>query len=300
MPAPGHPLHEALFHYYCEFDAVALLNQCMVPGLSPTADALTNFLGTRIPAKIHPDILAPMMGHVEGVPNPGNWHADIAEWAAALRAVSLARDTFRIVELGCGWGCWLVNTGVAARARGLKVDLIGVEGDANHLANAAETLALNGFAPDQFALHHGVAGPKPGKALFPNAAAGTAGWGGEAVFYPDDQTLGRAKADPNVQVLDCLTLSDMAKGAPIDLLHIDIQGAEADYVAGSAAAIAAQVKRVLIGTHSRAIEGRLCAFFLDHGWRLEMDRPAIAPPAQGRPEIAIDGVQMWSNPALPD
>ena len=300
MPAPGHPLHEALFHYYCEFDAVGLLHRFVAPGLQPVPDALTNFLGTRVPAKIHPEILAPMMGHVEGVPNPGNWHADIAEWAAALRAVEEARDTFRIVELGCGWGCWLVNTGMAARARGLTVDLIGVEGDHNHLANARETLTLNGFEPAQFRLHHGVAGPKPGKALFPNAAAGTAGWGGEAIFYPEPDMLTRAAGDPDVQILDCLTLPAMAGDKPIDLLHIDIQGAEADYVAGSYDAIAAQVKRVLIGTHSRAIEGQLCAFFLDRGWLLEMDRAAIAPPVGGRPQVSIDGVQMWSNPALAD
>lgn len=295
MPAPGHSVHEALFHYYCEFDAVGLLQQFAVPELLPRSDVLTNFLGTRIPAKIHPEILAPMMGHVEGVPNPGNWHADIAEWAAALRAVEKAKGTFRIVELGCGWACWLVNTGVAARDCGLSVDLIGVEGDHNHLANAKETLTLNGFAETDFTLHHGVAGPDPGKALFPNAAAGAAGWGGEATFYPEADALARAANDSDVQILDCLTLSVMAGDKPIDLLHIDIQGAEADYVIGSYDAIAAQVKRVLIGTHSRAIEGQLTAFFLEKGWELEMDRPAIAPPRGGRPQILIDGVQMWLN-----
>lgn len=300
MPAPGHPLHEALFHYYAEFDAVGLLHQFVVPGLSPTPEVLTNFLGARIPARIHPDILTPMMGLVEGPPDPGNWHADIAEWGAALRAVDQAKTTFRIVELGCGWGCWLVNTGTAARARGLEVDLIGIDGDPNHIANAAETLALNGFGPETFRLHHGVAAPKQGKALFPNVAAGTAGWGGEAIFYPSPQDLVSAQSDPNVQVLECLTLPDMAGDAPIDLLHIDIQGAEADYVTGSYEAISKQVKRVLIGTHSRAIEGHLSTFFLERNWRLEMDRPAITPPNRGRPEIAIDGVQMWSNPSLPE
>jgi len=58
------------------------------------------------------------------------------------------------------------------------------------------------------------------------------------------------------------------------------------------------VKRVLIGTHSRAIEGRLFTHFETLGWRLEMERPALAPPVAGRPEIKIDGVQLWANPAL--
>lgn len=299
MPAPGHALNEALFHYYSEFDAHGLVHQFVEPGLQPTPGVLTNFLGTQIPAKIQPDLLEPLMGGVDGPPNPGNWHADIAEWAGALRAVDLAKDTFRIVELGCGWGCWLVNTGMAARNRGLKVDLIGVEGDANHMANAAETLQMNGFGPGDYTLHHGVAGPKSGKALFPNAEAGAAGWGGEAIFYPDRAALARAESDPSVQVLDCKTLPDMAGDAMIDLLHIDIQGAEADYVEGSYNAISRQVRRMLIGTHSRAIEGQLSAFLLQQNWRLEIERPAIAPPHNGRPVTLIDGVQLWSNPSLP-
>jgi hypothetical protein len=40
---------------------------------------------------------------VEPIPIPANWHADIAEWAAALRAVDLARGSFTMAELGCGW-----------------------------------------------------------------------------------------------------------------------------------------------------------------------------------------------------
>ncbi len=58
------------------------------------------------------------------------------------------------------------------------------------------------------------------------------------------------------------------------------------------------MKRVLIGTDSRVIEGQLCGHFLGHGWRMEMERPALAPLLNGRPEIRIDGVQMWANPEL--
>ena len=65
-------------------------------------------------------ILDGRAGEVEDMPIPANWHADIAEWAAALRAVELARGTFSMAELGCGWGCWMNNTGVAARAAGLR------------------------------------------------------------------------------------------------------------------------------------------------------------------------------------
>ena len=132
------PLHEALFHYACEFDAEALLEQFHPADLAPEEGIVTNFLGTRIRPSVYPSILEIMAGTVEPVPHPGNWHADIAEWAAALYSVAAAKESYRIVELGCGWGCWITNMGVAARRRGLAVDLVGIEGDANHLANAVE------------------------------------------------------------------------------------------------------------------------------------------------------------------
>lgn len=299
MP-PIRPLHEALYHYSCEYDAYGLILSFAVQGQKPDPDLIRNFLGVKIPVKVYPPVLEAMKGRVEPVPDPGNWHADIAEWGGALRAVAQARNgRFRIVELGCGWGCWLVNTGAAARSRGLEVDLIGVEGDANHLANAREVLEMNNFSERDFRLNHGVAGPRPGKAIFPKSEKGNAAWGGEAIFYPDEARLATAAQDPSVQVLDCLTLDMLSSGQVIDLLHIDIQGGETDYVRGNMASMEQLVRRVLIGTHSRVIEGQLMEHFQKAGWRMEMDRPVIAPLQAGVPVTRIDGVQMWANPALP-
>lgn len=91
----------------------------------------------------------------------------------------------------------------------------------------------------------------------------------------DSATLSAAEARTDVQMLDCLTLADLAQGQPIDLLHLDIRGTELDYVCGNFNALNAQVKRGLIGTHGRQIEGALCKHFLDADWRMEMDRLGI-------------------------
>lgn len=300
MPHPHHPLHEALFHYYCEFDAVALIHQFTETELTGTAGTLTNFMGLKVPVSVFPPVLAAMDGQVEGPPNPGNWHADIAEWAAAFHAITSVKDQgqARVVELGCGWGCWLNITGMAARKLGMDVSLIGIEGDANHLANARTTLGMNGFDEDDFTLVHGIAAPTTGQAIFPGPAAGEASWGGEAIYNAPANVLARAKKDPTVQVLDCYPLSTLSPSGIIDLLHIDIQGAEADFVAGNMDDMKTHVRRVLIGTHSRAIEGRLDTLFMAQGWRLEMDRPVIAPLQNGVSTLHIDGVQMWANPEL--
>jgi hypothetical protein len=290
------PLHDALWHYACGFDALALLGRFQAAGQQPEPGIIRNFLGTRIEPLIHPAVLAPAAGTVEGLPLPGNWHADIAEWAAALLTVERAQGTYRIVELGCGWGCWMTNMGVAARARGLKVDLIGIEAEAQHLAAAHRTLALNGFGAGDYALTHGVAGPTPGHAIFPRAAPGQAGWGGAAVLDPAPADLAAARGRADLQVLDRVTLGQLSAGRPIDLLHIDIQGAEVDFVTGNLAQMKAHVRHVLIGTHSRVIEGALIGCLGAAGWTIEMERPAVMPFRNGAPSLEIDGVQLWKGP----
>ena len=300
MPHSAHKLHDALYHYYCEFDAPALLEKFARDNLSGTPGMLTNFIGVRVPIQVFPHVLEARDGDVEGIPDPGNWHADIAEWAAVLHSVDQSRKTFRIVELGCGWGCWLNIAGVAALQRDLTVDLIGIEGDKNHLINARATLDANDFTEVNSRLIHGVAGPTKGEAIFPDPAAGEAGWGGKAIFDADAKTLAKAKADSSVQVLDCYPLSELARDGAIDLLHIDIQGAETDFVAGNITDMCNHVRRVLIGTHSRSIEGSLQSLFLGAGWHMEMERPVIAPLKKGVPVTQIDGVQMWANPDLVD
>lgn len=295
MTQPG---MNALYNYYCEFDAIDTLQRYADTTQQPEEGFVRNFLGVKVPPAVFPPILDPMSGLVEPIPDPGNWHADIAEWAAALRAVDGSGDMFRVIELGCGWGCWITNTGHAARKTGRSVDMIGIEGDSNHLKNAVLTLEANGFTDDTYTLFHGIAAGKPGQAIFPNPEAGSAAWGGEAIFSPDRKTLKRAQSDDSVQVLDCYTLGQLSKDNTVDLLHIDIQGAETEYVKGNIDDMDRLVRRVLIGTHGRVIEGQLQEFFLAHGWRMEMDRPTIAPLRDGVPVLGIDGVQLWANPKL--
>jgi len=81
------------------------------------------------------------------------------------------------------------------------------------------------------------------------------------------------------------------------LLHIDIQGGEADLVHNSLDLINNHVRYMFIGTHSREIEGRLFADLIPAGWYLEIERPAILNLEHG-PKVVIDGVQGWRNRRL--
>lgn len=286
------------WHYASTFDPIALITKYEKRDRESHAGLLTNFLGARVDPSLFGNLLPDAAGHVEPNPIPANWHADIAEWGAALLAVDEATDVFRIVELGCGWGCWLNNTGMAAQSRGLRVDLIGIEGDEQHISSALSTLTLNQFEPSEYRVVHAVAAPNRGKALFPIVDDPGGSWGSEPILNATDDQLEEASRHGQYAILDALPLSDLSDGKPIDLLHIDIQGGEADFVESNFKDISAQVKRVLIGTHSRVLEGRLIDFFIRQGWRMEMDRPAVVGLVNGVPTISVDGVHLYRNPRI--
>jgi FkbM family methyltransferase len=292
---PGSPY----FHYHCCFNVLEIIRRHAVQGLEPNPDYLTNFLGVLIDPKFFPDLLTGRAGEVEPVPIPENWHADMAEWAAALRAVDLAGENFTMIELGCGWGCWMNNTGRAARNSGRGVHVIGVEGDAVHVAFAKESLATNGFDAAQIELHHGVAGASSGTALFPQENRDGHGWGAQPIFGVTDAERDAAVESGKYDALKMFSVAEVA--APhkrIDLLHADIQGGEADLVAGSLATLKEKVRYLLIGTHSRVLEGRLFDTLLAAGWKLEIERPGLLNLNDARPVMHVDGVQGWRNTAL--
>nr|WP_321986244.1 FkbM family methyltransferase [uncultured Lichenicoccus sp.] len=284
-------------HYNATFDPIEVIRRHAATDLIPSSRHLTNFLGVRIDPKFFPPVLANREGQIEGVLIPANWHADIAEWGMALRAVDMARDRLTMIELGCGWGCWMNNTGVAARNAGLDMHLIGVEGDEGHVEFAREALADNGFASNQITLHRGVAAASSGVALFPRQSNSSLVWGAEPVFGASDEQREMASRDGTHDELPMVSLSDLVEPHErIDLLHIDIQGGEAKFIEGCLPIMHRKAVSVLIGTHSRQIEGRLLAVMSQAGWLLEMERPAIFKLHLGQPQLLVDGVQGWRNP----
>lgn len=265
----------------------------------PLEGHVVNFLGVAIDPKFFPLILSDRAGQVEGIPIPANWHADVAEWGTALRAVDLAGTDFVMAELGCGWGCWMNNTGVAAKASGKRVKLIGIEGDPDHLQFARESLVTNGFVDSEISLHRGVATTKNGTALFPKQDVPGTTWGGEPIFDAGEVEREEAMKTGFYNEIPTISLEQLlATEERIDLLHIDIQGGEAELVEASLPLLTEKVAYLLIGTHSKPIEGKLYEILERAEWHLEMERAAIFDIVEGRPRIRVDGVQGWRNPRL--
>jgi hypothetical protein len=289
------------FYYNACFDPQKLIRQYAAPDLKPTPGYFTNFLGVIIDPKFFPDHLPGREGQIDRIPLPTNWHSEVAEWGAALRAVDTAiGPEFVMAELGCGWGCWMLNTGTAAKKRNLRVKLIGVEGDEEYGRYASKTLKENGFGEDEFEIHRGIAAAKGGTALFPRQGGSAQHWGLQPVFGASDAQIAEAIATQSYDLLPIIPLEEIfARHERIDLLHMDIQGGELDLVEQSMSTLKKKVVCLLIGTHSRPIEGGLFELLLEHGWQLEIERPALLRVwPEGPPNLTHDGVQAWRNLSL--
>jgi len=291
--------HELFMAYSATFDPCAVIRAHARNGLKPHKGRLTNFLGTVVDPVYFGTLLAGKAGSIEDVPIPGNWHACVAEWGACLRALDLARDTFTVVELGCGWGCWLNNMAVAARTIGMEYELVGVEGDHDHLAFAKETFQENGIPPERVTLLAGIAAAKEGVALFPRQKHQGASWGLKPVFGATESQRNAARRSGSHEESPMRSLEHVIGQRPrVDLLHIDIQGGELDLLAGSLPILAEKVAYMFVATHSRTIERGIHRMLREGPWILEIERPAIYRMQLTGPRLKIDGVMGWRNARL--
>lgn len=281
------------WHYQSRFDVPGAIRRYAAGPQIPRPGYVLNYFGVVIDPKFFPEHLGPLAGTVEADVIPANWHADMAEFGAALRAIDLAGDTFTVIELGCHWGCWINITGVAARRAGKQVRAIGIEGEPTHAEFARESTLSNGFDPNDVTIYHGVAAPKSGTAFFPPEGSGL-----EPIINGSPEEKAQAVERGVYHKLPAVGFSDLAAGVDrVDLLHIDIQGGEADLVSSSLDFLNDHVAYMMIGTHSREIEGRLCRDLLAAGWELEVERPAIMD-ITSTPLPRVDGVQGWRNPRI--
>lgn len=286
----------ALLHYNTRVDIRGIVEQNIDHNRQPKEGHNVNFLGVAVPIEVFP-FLAGTGGTLDIIPIPANYHADMAEWAASIRPIDLAKDTFTMIELGCGWGCWMVNTGVVAKRRGLEIELIGVEGDPRHVELCQKTMASNNIAIGEYSVVRGIAAGSSGIALFPKRQGGEDNWGFEPIFGATEQQQAELVGAGAYESLEMIALADViGDRAFIDLLHLDIQGGEGQLVRETIDLLSEKVGYILIGTHSRILEGELMTALFERNWRLEIDRPVIFGLENGTPVTQIDGVQGWVNP----
>jgi FkbM family methyltransferase len=262
----------------------------------PAAGFITDSLGVKTRGTSLWDQVQFLVGTVIPPPIPNDFHAEAIEWIGLLKSVDSARGKFVAMELGAGWGPWVVAGAVAARNAGIRdISLLAVEGDPGHFAFLRQHFLDNGLHPDQHLLFQAAVGVQPGRARWPRVdprnSYGTRPITGVAAAL--SETL-------DVEVLGIATL--LAAQKRWDLVHVDVQGSEVLICEAALALLNERTHWLIIGTHSRLIDGQLVAMFVRAGWVLENEKPVIFAFQPGAASLEamtrIDGTQVWRNPRL--
>jgi FkbM family methyltransferase len=258
---------------------------------------VANWLGTTTKLE-YTGLAAGSGGERRVVPRLPAFGAEYFRWSDLLEAVAGAGDKFTMVELGAGWGRWLVDAASALRQigkAGLPIMLIGVEAEPQHFAWMRDHFVANGLDPAKHQLIEAAVAAKDGSTLFTCGHAGA--WYGQGMvadpkWRADDWPDARAR---KVRTVSLATVLDGISFA--DLIVMDVQGAEAEVAGASRALLNDRVKRVHIGTHGDAIEIALRQAFTAMGWKCVADYPNQRESNTPYGTIRFhDGVQSWLNP----
>ena len=145
----------------------------------PQAGFIVDFLGVRTRVT-HATPFSGLGGQVFGTPVPvGDWfHAETIEYIGLLKSVLTASKSYVALELGAGWGPWLIAGAKAAQRRGIRdIRLHGVEGDPEHFTSMQTHFRDNGFNPAAHRLDNAVIGLKAGRSRWPNLAVPSTDFG---------------------------------------------------------------------------------------------------------------------------
>lgn len=292
-------------------------------GDTPLAqDCAVNYLGTILKADYYIPGAKEVIRRqhsVDGLDLPV-FDSGYFEWVDVLQSVADAGNSYCVVEMGAGFGRWTAIAVTAARQRGIPdIRSFSIEAEPTHAQWMRNVFADNAMSESSHKIIEAAVGPKRSTMPFFVVACdtmeveGPRDWYGQALDTGRDEVPkprdGIEYAGREVKfysdgagVIDIpvLTLEDIiGDQSVIDLIDMDIQGAEHDVITTSIDLLNTRVKRLHIGTHSRDIDGDLIKTLSGAGWELARIFPCLSTQqtAYG-PMTFQDGVQSWINPRL--
>ena len=248
---------------------------------------------------------------------------DFFDWLDLIDATGTATEPFCMVELGAGFGRWLVHGANLCKLLGRPLGLlVACEAEPTHFSWIDTHFRDNNIDPSAHRRMESAVTGQKGRVPFYVGAASS--WYGQSIAQnlidsgaPRRQSiwtklrvlLGRERPMDRVRDVESVSLEDVLSGLQaVDLIHVDVQGAEFEVFAESMKIVNERIRLAHIATHAPFVEaakGRdmdalIHQVFSAHGW-IERTRvkPAEEITISGRTIKFVDGVQSWRNPRLP-
>ncbi len=237
------------------------------------------------------------------------------EWISLLESINVAQGKFTMIELGAGYGRWLVS---AVKALKQKKDipyyLIGVEAEPEHFQMMRNHFHNNGLNPDEHMCIKAAVTDNDDTALF--AVGHAKEWWGQAIMKKSSviqhakewwrQAIKKSSMihseyeNAHIEEIKAVSLNTILNPLSyVDLIDVDVQGEEFKVLAASSDQLVSKVKRIHIGTHSKKIENNLRKLFKSLGWINVYDFECQSENVTPFGKIKFqDGVQCWINEKL--
>lgn len=190
---------------------------------------------------------------------------------------------FCVVSVGAGYGEWLTSAWRLAPP-GSSPFVVAVEADPRRVAWIKDHLDLNQVPPGARTIRHAVAGASGAVAFFPVEDDPAATFGASALDAEPD--IGE------VVPVAAIALADIVEDVgPVDLLQLDIQGAEIAALDDRFLATCAPlVRAICVSTHSARIHDALRSRLKAHGW----SEVVASPIGTIFKVVFADGPVLWS------
>jgi FkbM family methyltransferase len=239
------------------------------------------------------------------------------EWVDLLESVKRATGRYVLIELGASYGRWAVRASHALkRMNPMPFQAVAVGPEPTHFEFLKQHFRDNVLDLSDQRLIRAAVWAKGGPVKFHIGNASK--WYGQAI----DQSKGlrssrqwviillrillyrmrllQARRLKRVMTVPALTLSEiLSEYQCVDLVDLDIQGAELDVVSESLKTLNEEVKLMHIGIHNASVEEGLQRIFRENGWLNVWNY--WCKNIHETPYGSIffqDGVQTYANPAF--
>jgi FkbM family methyltransferase len=308
VPRSSCPSPQQIYRGYSDAD-LALFERFGKLSPKPVDGFVTDFLGVRTRTKFVRGADG-LSGAVTGIPVPDDgFHSDAIEWIGLLKSVASARDRYTAMELGAGWGPWVVAGAAAARQAGLEVaHLCAVEADPGHFEFLVQHFRDNALDPSAHRLINAAVGVEAGRARWPKVDDAAADYGSRPLLQTQATDAGRIADHVGRQFAEWLDVEivpfekQLLAQPAWDLVHIDVQGWEVDLCTAAADLLDTRVRWLVVAAHDAKLHGDVIDLMFRHGWLLENEKPPRFAWWAGAPSLTAmtthDGTQVWRNPKL--